>query len=120
MSGFLTSTVPYRDPDGRRHAVDRGDEDPFLVVDHLSVRFPTHDGLVQAVTDLSYTVQAGRDARHRRRVRLGQERLVDGRARACTTRSQTRLEGSIRVGGTGGHRRRRRRPCASCGATRSR
>ena len=42
---------------------------------------PPHDGLVQAVTDLSLHGAAGRDARHRRRVRLGQERLVDGRPR---------------------------------------
>jgi peptide/nickel transport system ATP-binding protein len=34
--------------------------DPFLVVEDLTVRFPTHDGLVQAVTDLSYSVERGR------------------------------------------------------------
>ncbi|MEJ7707019.1 MAG: ABC transporter ATP-binding protein [Nocardioidaceae bacterium] len=33
--------------------------EPYLVVEHLSVQFPTHDGLVQAVTDLSYTVELG-------------------------------------------------------------
>ena len=33
------------------------DEAPYLVVENLSVQFPTHDGLVQAVTDLSYTVR---------------------------------------------------------------
>ena len=31
----------------------------FLVVEDLSVRFPTHDGLVQAVSNLSYTVRMG-------------------------------------------------------------
>ncbi|HET8604082.1 MAG TPA: ABC transporter ATP-binding protein [Marmoricola sp.] len=32
----------------------------MLVVDDLTVRFPTHDGLVQAVTGLSYTLEQGR------------------------------------------------------------
>ncbi len=32
---------------------------PLLEVDNLTVRFPTHDGLVQAVTGLSYTVRRG-------------------------------------------------------------
>ena len=31
----------------------------FLVVEDLSVRFPTHDGLVQAVSNLSYSVRMG-------------------------------------------------------------
>jgi len=36
------------------------DEDaPYLVVENLTVRFPTHDGLVNAVTDLSYSVRMG-------------------------------------------------------------
>ncbi|MDQ6688257.1 MAG: ABC transporter ATP-binding protein [Actinomycetota bacterium] len=33
---------------------------PLLVVEDLSVRFPTHDGLVQAVSSLSYTLEQGR------------------------------------------------------------
>ncbi|GGU31925.1 ABC transporter ATP-binding protein [Nocardioides albus] len=33
---------------------------PVLVVDDLTVRFPTHDGLVQAVSGLSYTVEKGK------------------------------------------------------------
>jgi peptide/nickel transport system ATP-binding protein len=37
-----------------------GAGDPLLVVEDLTVRFPTHDGLVQAVTGLSYTVEQGR------------------------------------------------------------
>jgi peptide/nickel transport system ATP-binding protein len=36
---------------------DQGEE--LLVVEDLSVRFPTHDGLVHAVTDLSYSVRRG-------------------------------------------------------------
>ena len=35
-------------------------DDPFLVVENLTVKFPTHDGLVQAVTDLSYAVERGK------------------------------------------------------------
>ena len=35
-------------------------EGPFLVVEDLTVRFPTEDGLVTAVADLSYTVELGR------------------------------------------------------------
>ena len=38
----------------------RRPDDPFLVVENLTVKFPTHDGLVQAVTDLSYTVERGK------------------------------------------------------------
>ena len=34
--------------------------EPFLVVEDLTVRFPTADGLVQAVTGLSYTVEQGK------------------------------------------------------------
>ena len=34
--------------------------EPFLVVEDLTVRFPTEDGLVKAVTDLSYTVELGK------------------------------------------------------------
>ena len=34
--------------------------DPFLVVEDLAVKFPTEDGLVNAVTGLSYSVSQGR------------------------------------------------------------
>jgi peptide/nickel transport system ATP-binding protein len=33
--------------------------EPYLVVDSLTVKFPTADGVVQAVTDLSYTLEQG-------------------------------------------------------------
>ncbi|MGW0227007.1 ABC transporter ATP-binding protein [Actinopolymorpha singaporensis] len=36
------------------------DGTPFLAVDNLSVRFPTPDGIVNAVTELSYDVHLGR------------------------------------------------------------
>ena len=72
--------------------------DPYLVVENLSVQFPTHDGLVQAVSDLSYTVQAGQT--------LG---IVgeSGSGKSVSSMAvlglhnprSTRLAGSIRVGG---------------------
>jgi peptide/nickel transport system ATP-binding protein len=37
-----------------------GREEPFLVVEDLTVRFPTEDGLVTAVQDLSYSVEMGK------------------------------------------------------------
>jgi peptide/nickel transport system ATP-binding protein len=74
-------------------------DDPYLVVENLTVRFPTHDGLVKAVTDLSYTVRRGET--------LG---IVgeSGSGKSVSTQAvlglhnpkQTRLEGSIRVDGT--------------------
>ena len=61
-------------------AVDTGGE-PYLVVENLTVKFPTEDGLVNAVSDLSYTVELRQDPRHRRRVRLRQVRVEHGRPR---------------------------------------
>jgi peptide/nickel transport system ATP-binding protein len=72
--------------------------EPYLVVDDLTVRFPTHDGLVQAVTGLSYTVERGKT--------LG---IVGESGSGKSVSSQavlglhdvkrTRLTGSIRVAG---------------------
>jgi peptide/nickel transport system ATP-binding protein len=77
-----------------------GDRDePFLVVENLTVRFPTADGLVQAVTDLSYTVEQGKT--------LG---IVgeSGSGKSVSSMAvlglhdakRSHIEGSIRVGGT--------------------
>jgi len=73
--------------------------EPFLVVENLTVRFPTADGLVQAVTDLSYSVEQGKT--------LG---IVgeSGSGKSVSSMAvlglhdakRTRIEGSIRVGGT--------------------
>ena len=41
-------------------ADEAGQQGPYLVVEDLTVRFPTADGLVQAVTDLSYTLEQGK------------------------------------------------------------
>jgi peptide/nickel transport system ATP-binding protein len=72
--------------------------DPYLVVEELTVRFPTADGLVQAVTDLSYTLEQGKT--------LG---IVgeSGSGKSVSSMAimglhdlkRTRMSGSIRVGG---------------------
>jgi peptide/nickel transport system ATP-binding protein len=74
-------------------------DEPFLVVENLTVKFPTADGLVHAVTDLSYTVELGKT--------LG---IVgeSGSGKSVSSMAvlglhdprRTRMEGSIRVGGT--------------------
>jgi peptide/nickel transport system ATP-binding protein len=75
------------------------EEEPYLVVENLTVQFPTHDGLVNAVSDLSYTVRKGQTLGIVGESGSGKSvssmavlGLHDPRA--------TRLSGSIRVGGT--------------------
>jgi peptide/nickel transport system ATP-binding protein len=48
----LDRTEPEIEPQG-------SSDEPFLVVEDLTVQFPTYDGLVQAVTELSYSVKLG-------------------------------------------------------------
>ena len=72
--------------------------EPYLVVEDLTVRFPTADGLVQAVTDMSYTLEQGKT--------LG---IVgeSGSGKSVSSMAimglhdikRTRMSGSIRVGG---------------------
>ncbi len=92
MSDFDLSTEPAAAPaDGRPG-------EPYLVVDDLSVSFPTADGLVQAVTDMSYTLEQGKT--------LG---IVgeSGSGKSVSSMAimglhdykRTRMSGSIRVGG---------------------
>jgi peptide/nickel transport system ATP-binding protein len=50
QSGASTSTMT---------ALPDETDEPFLVVEDLTVKFPTHDGLVNAVSNLSYTVRLG-------------------------------------------------------------
>ena len=79
-------------------AVDTGG-DPYLVVENLTVKFPTEDGLVNAVSDLSYTVELGKT--------LG---IVgeSGSGKSVSSMAvlglhdvkRSRITGSIRVGGT--------------------
>jgi peptide/nickel transport system ATP-binding protein len=99
VSGFLAEQSPETSPGTTDRTAAEADGDQFLVVDHLSVKFPTHDGLVQAVSDLSYTVKRGET--------LG---IVgeSGSGKSVSSMAvlglhdpkQARLEGSIRVGGT--------------------
>src|SRR3954466_2071511 len=73
-------------------------DDPFLVVENLTVKFPTHDGLVQAVTDLSYTVERGRTLGI-----VGESVSVKSVSTMAVLGlhgpKHARLSGSIRVGG---------------------
>jgi peptide/nickel transport system ATP-binding protein len=76
-----------------------GGDEPFLSIENLTVRFPTADGLVQAVTDLSYSVELGKT--------LG---IVgeSGSGKSVSSMAvlglhdarSARIDGSIRVGGT--------------------
>ncbi len=90
MSGFLTQDAPAER--------SQAGKEPFLQVRDLTVRFPTYDGLVKAVSDLSYTVDQGQT--------LG---IVgeSGSGKSVSSMAvlglhdpqSTRLEGSIKVGG---------------------
>jgi peptide/nickel transport system ATP-binding protein len=73
--------------------------EPFLVVEDLTVKFPTADGVVNAVSDLSYSVELGKT--------LG---IVgeSGSGKSVSSMAvlglhdpdRTQMSGSIRVGGT--------------------
>jgi peptide/nickel transport system ATP-binding protein len=53
MTGVLTEA------DSRPEPGPGSDSEPFLTVENLTVQFPTADGLVQAVTDMSYSLGMG-------------------------------------------------------------
>jgi peptide/nickel transport system ATP-binding protein len=55
LTGPQTGALPDLAP-----ATTSASGEPLLVVEDLTVRFPTHDGLVQAVTGLSYELHQGR------------------------------------------------------------
>ena len=84
--------------DASLHSRSAGD-DPFLVVEDLTVRFPTEDGFITAVDGLSYTVELGKT--------LG---IVGESGSGKSVSSMAvlglhdtkiaRITGSIRVGGT--------------------
>jgi peptide/nickel transport system ATP-binding protein len=90
-----TSTIPT----SPASPAPSGTGAPLLEISHLSVRFPTADGLVKAVTDLSYTVEAGKT--------LG---IVgeSGSGKSVSSMAvlglhdakRTQLEGSIKLNGT--------------------
>ena len=62
----------------------------LLEVKDLAVSFPTADGVVQAVRGVSFSVEAGPHARHRRRVGKRQDRPDPDPARAHPGRRQSR------------------------------
>ena len=82
-------------------------------------RFPTPDGVVNAVSGLSFTLSARRDARHRRRVRLGQERHQPRDPRPAQPQARED-HGRGAVPGTRSARRPRRRRSATSAARTSR
>jgi peptide/nickel transport system ATP-binding protein len=80
-----------------RHAQAEGD--PYLQVEELTVRFPTADGLVQAVTDLTYSVELGKTLGIVGE--SGSGKSVSSMAvLGLHDRKSAQITGSIRVGGT--------------------
>jgi len=85
--------------DAKRQVADTSGDDAFLVVEDLTVRFPTEDGLLTAVSGLSYQVAMGET--------LG---IVgeSGSGKSVSSMAvlglhdakSSRISGSIRVGGT--------------------
>ncbi|MEZ5191138.1 MAG: hypothetical protein R2734_00300 [Nocardioides sp.] len=73
--------------------------EPYLSIESLTVRFPTEDGLVSAVTDLSYSVELGKTLGIGR-VGLGQVGIQHGRARAPRPTYGADHRVHPRVGGT--------------------
>ena len=72
--------------------------DPYLVVEDLTVRFPTADGIVQAVTDLSYTLEEGKTLGIVGE--SGSGKSVSSMAiMGLHDAKRTQMSGSIRVGG---------------------
>jgi len=94
----MTETYLADQPERDTTATAPRRTEPYLVVDDLTVRFPTADGVVQAVTDLSYTLEQGKT--------LG---IVgeSGSGKSVSSMAimglhdykQTQMSGSIRVGG---------------------
>jgi peptide/nickel transport system ATP-binding protein len=83
---------------GPTSATRTDDGDPFLVVEDLTVRFPTADGLVQAVTDLSYSVRQGKTLGIVGE--SGSGKSVSSLAvMGLHDAKRTQMSGSIRVGG---------------------
>ncbi len=89
----------YSEPQERAAAPARAEgRDPYLVVENLSVRFPTADGVVQAVTDLSYSLAQGRTLGIVGE--SGSGKSVSSMAiMGLHDSKRTKMTGSVRVGG---------------------
>ena len=87
-----TSTAPVT-------SVGADSSEPFLVVEDLTVKFPTEDGLVSAVTGLSYSVEMGKTLGIVGE--SGSGKSVSSLAvMGLHDMKSSRITGSIRVGGT--------------------
>jgi peptide/nickel transport system ATP-binding protein len=58
----MTETASYLSGEDEQATarVSASPTEPFLVIEDLTVRFPTANGLVQAVTEMSYTLEQGK------------------------------------------------------------
>jgi peptide/nickel transport system ATP-binding protein len=91
--------APQREAGHLSEPTDADGHEPFLVVEDLTVRFPTADGLVQAVSDLSYTVKQGQTLGIVGE--SGSGKSVSSLAvMGLHDAKRTQMSGSIRVGGT--------------------
>jgi peptide/nickel transport system ATP-binding protein len=89
-----TSTAPRTDG-----SVGGDSGEPYLVVEDLTVKFPTEDGLVNAVTELSYSVELGKTLGIVGE--SGSGKSVSSMAvLGLHDEKRSRITGSIRVGGT--------------------
>ncbi|MGH3361501.1 MAG: ABC transporter ATP-binding protein [Nocardioides sp.] len=88
------------DKSGQKTQVhDDSGSDAFLVVEDLTVRFPTEDGQVTAVTDLSFQVELGKTLGIVGE--SGSGKSVSSMAvLGLHDRKSSKISGSIRVGGT--------------------
>ena len=94
----MTETYLSGQPESAPGSPSSRRTDPYLVVEDLTVSFPTADGVVQAVSELSYTLEQGKT--------LG---IVgeSGSGKSVSSMAimglhdykRTKMSGSIRVGG---------------------
>jgi ABC-type uncharacterized transport system YnjBCD ATPase subunit len=90
--------APQTGTGGLSEPTDGAATDPFLVVEDLTVKFPTADGLVQAVTGLSYSVEQGKTLGIVGE--SGSGKSVSSLAvMGLHDAKRTQMSGSIRVGG---------------------
>ncbi|MDN5856512.1 MAG: ABC transporter ATP-binding protein, partial [Actinomycetia bacterium] len=74
-------------------------DEPFIVVEDLSIKFPTADGMVRAVSDLSYSVEMGKTLGVVGESGSGKS-VSNMAVLGLHDPGRTQIEGSIRVDGT--------------------